>query len=345
MKSSMPSIPPDPAPVAGLSTSAECLADAGDADCSSVANSVDALRILRYVASLPPNSPAGCEAIGDALPGGARGEARQLAIDVLGPDADEARYDALLTVMEVLRIGVYTSEGGEVQQGAERGPGDFYLYDFELRMMAASLGRGDNSWGVQQIADTLDQVGYREDGQPFTAEDLNQIVREATVESLAAPEEESSFVPILVRELGVRHEMPYDLAEDLGVNDAQFDALQLTLILVSLTLPVIAEEGPLDAPASTLVANSNGILTSQPVGLTDVCSDFRGEGQEAWQEAKYWDVAVKVLGNAGKFVSGFIDLVHGSMLASSVQVSALDAAVGPTHTITEGPRAEPSVSD
>jgi hypothetical protein len=318
--------------VAGLSVTAECLTEAGDANCSSVADSVDALRILRYVASLPTNTQAGCEEIGQALPGGARGEARQLAIEVLGADADEARYDALLKVMEMLRIGVYTSEGGEVQQGAERGPGDFYLYDFELRMMAASLGRGDNSWVVQQIADTLDQVGYREDGQPFTAEDLNQIIHDATVDSLAAPEEESSFVPILVRELGVRHEMSYDLAEDLDVNDAQFDALQLTLILVSLTLPVIAEEGPLDAPASTLAAEFNGILTSQPVGLAD-CDDFRGVGNWGVRvlTTKFFETASKKVVAIAKKVAAFIDIYHGEQLALSVRVKALDSSVGPTH--------------
>ena len=180
--------------VAGLSTSANCLYEVGDVDCNNPVNSVDALRLLRYVAGLNVQTPNGCTPIGDVP----RPE-QVLAARLYGAPTDEARYDALLKVMEVLRIGVYTSEGGEVQQGAERGPGDFYLYDFELRMMAASLGRGDNSWGVQQIADTLDQVGYREDGQPFTGDNLNQIIHDATNDSLATPEEESSLVPLLVR--------------------------------------------------------------------------------------------------------------------------------------------------
>src|SRR3972149_900171 len=136
-------------------------------------------------------------------------------------------------------------------------------------MMAASLGREDNSWGVQQMADTLDQVGYREDGQPFTPDDLNQVLHEATNDSLDKPDEASSFLPLLVRELGLKHDPSYDLADDLDVDEARFDALQMTLILPAPPLPVIAAEGPLDTPASTLIADSNGILTAQPMGVTD----------------------------------------------------------------------------
>ncbi|MDO8615093.1 MAG: hypothetical protein Q7T33_05090, partial [Dehalococcoidia bacterium] len=53
-----------------------------------------------------------------------------LAVRLYAATDNAARYHALLRVMGMLRIGVYTAEGGEVQQGAERGPGDFYLYDF-----------------------------------------------------------------------------------------------------------------------------------------------------------------------------------------------------------------------
>ncbi len=314
--------------VAGLSTSANCLDDAGDVDCNSEFNSVDALRILRYVAGLNVQTPDGCTPIGDAL-GPLSPQA--LAARLYAAPNDEARYHALLKVMGVLRIGVYTAEGGEVQQGAERGPGDFYLYDFELRMMAASLGRGDNSWGVQQIADTLDQVGFREDGRPFTGGDLNQILHDATNDSLAKPDEASSLVPMLVRELGLRHETPYDLAAHLDVNEAKFDGLQMTLILVGLTLPEIADEGPLDTPASTLVANSNGILTAQLVGLTDACSDFKGEGPYMWVVPKVFLTAVSVVSAVAKKAAAFINIIHGEQLALSVQVKALDSSVGPTH--------------
>jgi len=307
-------------------------ADPASVDCDGQTDAVDALFILRYTAQLPVTLPVGCPDVGAVTPGTPPGVAgTDLAKSVSNAPDDEARYQALLQVMEVLRIGVYTSEGGEVQQGAERGPGDLYFYDFELRMLAASLGRKDTSWGVQQIADTLDQVGYREDGQPFTGDNLNQILHDATNDSLAKPEEESSLVPMLVRELGLRHEPPYDLAVDLDVNEAQFDGLQVTLILAGLTLPEIAGEGPFDTPASTLVGNSNGILTAQPVGVTDFCSDFKDEGSELWGPTKYFLTTVGKIGAVAKKGVAFIDIIHGEQLAYSVQVKAVGEIEGSTH--------------
>lgn len=50
--------------VAGLGTSAVCLAGAGDVNCDGEVNSVDSLRILRYVAGLTSTTPDGCVPIG-----------------------------------------------------------------------------------------------------------------------------------------------------------------------------------------------------------------------------------------------------------------------------------------
>jgi hypothetical protein len=53
--------------VAGLGTTAQCLAVGGDVNCDAAVNSVDALGILRYVAGLNVQTPDSCTPIGDAL--------------------------------------------------------------------------------------------------------------------------------------------------------------------------------------------------------------------------------------------------------------------------------------
>lgn len=53
--------------VAGLSSSAPCLAEAGDVDCGGTVNSIDALKVLRFVAGLANQAVDGCVAIGDPL--------------------------------------------------------------------------------------------------------------------------------------------------------------------------------------------------------------------------------------------------------------------------------------
>ena len=56
--------------VASLPVSADCLAQAADVDCSTQVDSIDGLLILRFVASLPVTTPAGCTPIGGQLGGG-----------------------------------------------------------------------------------------------------------------------------------------------------------------------------------------------------------------------------------------------------------------------------------
>lgn len=68
---------------AGLSTNAECLADAGDVDCDEDADSTDALRILRHVAALAVSPVEGCTPIGEPL------------VDVLPPTSEELIASAL----------------------------------------------------------------------------------------------------------------------------------------------------------------------------------------------------------------------------------------------------------
>jgi hypothetical protein len=53
--------------VAGLGTTAGCLAGAGDVNCDGAVNSVDALRILRYVAGLSNTTSDGCTPVGEPL--------------------------------------------------------------------------------------------------------------------------------------------------------------------------------------------------------------------------------------------------------------------------------------
>jgi hypothetical protein len=63
-----PNLPPDCGPI-GLGFEAAPIpagndAIKGDMDCNGSVNSVDALRILRFVAGLDPNLPGGCQSIG-----------------------------------------------------------------------------------------------------------------------------------------------------------------------------------------------------------------------------------------------------------------------------------------
>src|SRR5690606_8661489 len=73
--------------------------------------------------------------------------ANELAAAVRGATTTPDRIAALLAVLDALHVGVYAPDGTLLLGGAERGPADFYLYDFEVQMLAGAIERGQ-TWGV-----------------------------------------------------------------------------------------------------------------------------------------------------------------------------------------------------
>ena len=101
--------------------------------------------------------------------------AKSLAKTVSKAKTAEDRYDALLSVMSVLCVGVYTGDGKAVQAGCERGPDDFYLYDFQLDGMANSLGRSE-MWTLTDVANPLNSIILEAGGKELDVETLRQVL-------------------------------------------------------------------------------------------------------------------------------------------------------------------------
>ena len=68
------------------------------------------------------------------------GLAKKLAARVTGARTPTARYRAILAVMRTLDVGVVTAKGKTVVRGGR--PHEFYLYDFEIKAMAAASAAG-----------------------------------------------------------------------------------------------------------------------------------------------------------------------------------------------------------
>jgi hypothetical protein len=253
-------------------------------------------------------------------PAGPNEQANQLAAAFASASTDDARYDALLDVMEALHIGVYTGTGEQVLGGAERGAGDFYLYDVELHMMASAYGRGDRQ-SVDSIAQTLTNIPLLEGGATLDPELLRQVLIAGAQQAQQTPDDPTSLLPLIVRQLGLMQPTPYDLFTDVPADQVQFDALQTFLILADILLPTVAAEGPVDVSSSQLVAHSNGVLKAIPMDATDVCSTIPAlVGKEIWPTGKW---AVAIAEKVGKFAlkaSMAIDIIHGEMLAFSIAV-------------------------
>jgi len=261
-------------------------------------------------------------------PGGPSEAANELARDVTRATSDQERYEAILTVLDALNVGVYTGSAEKVIGGAERGPADFYLYDAEVRMMAAAQGRGD-TWGLADIAMMLTAMEILPEGETLQPELVRQALLNGVKAAEVTPDEWTSLSPLLLQQLGVGAARPYDLFEEPGLDVIRLDALGYFLLLSELSVPLVADQLPLAASASELVAHSNGILAT--TATNDPCMPpalFDGNAtKEAWGWTKIFAELVLTVPHAVGKGTAVIDALHGAMLAYSVRVAALDETV------------------
>jgi hypothetical protein len=293
--------------------------------------------------ALPP-SLAGATALPEESPwanANAAELARTLAARIADAQSDPARQTALLQVMRALNIGVYTADGVAVLRGAERGPHDFYLYDFELGMMAASLGRHD-AWSIADVTAALNEMGFRSDDKPLADEQFTSVLLAAAREADQTPADRLSLPLLLVRELGLRQPTAYDLLKEPKQDAVTFSALQKFLITIDIELPIVREAKIASGP-SRLAAESNGVLQLKPVSQSSVCDSMVATvAKEGWGAGKLFitltgvaNIPVGTVGTAGAAGAAgatlnaaalaivIVDSIHGAMLAYSVKVQEL----------------------
>ncbi len=114
--------------------------------------------------------------------------------------------------MKALNVGVYTGKGEAILLGAERGPSDFYLYDFEVSAIAGALGRKE-TWSVSDLAAQLSDIGVQPGGKLLTLQDLQESLTSSAIESIQDPRNPLSLVHLLIRELGLRQTPPMILQQ------------------------------------------------------------------------------------------------------------------------------------
>jgi hypothetical protein len=266
--------------------------------------------------------------------------AKELADKIAPAQTDEARFNALLDVMRALNVGVYTPSGDPLLRGAERSPRDFFLYDFELTMMARSMSR-QQLWSVPDLAMLLTHMGIQQDGRPLEPETLRRALLSGTTAAAQSPGNRLALAPLLVRELGLRQVTPYDTFENVPLETLRFNALQSWLILADTTIPTVQKVGPI-AGASNLRTASQGVTQVAATSLSDKCEEIGKVVKEGWSFGEW---VLPFIPKVGGIVNTAIaipvvDGIHGSILAYGVEVKELDQRVGPTHYGHEQPGQE-----
>jgi hypothetical protein len=240
--------------------------------------------------------------------------AKKLTKRVMRARTPAARYRALLEVMRTLNVGVFTGKGKPIIRAGK--PHDIYLYDFDVKAMAAGLGR-KQVMTVSDLAGRLSAGGVTPGGNPLTADKLGKTLAAGTRAAMKHARSRSSLVPLLARELGRKHRPSYDLARS-PVGKLRFDPLQTFLIVTDMAAAADGGGGKASLGAT---AAAGGPCDQQ---LLDVIKEIMPFGK--------WTISIiKAVKDQAKIASLLIDMVHGSVLAFSVGFTSTTPNSQATH--------------
>ena len=239
-----------------------------------------------------------------------------------GPEADlaaqlyaatdtDAAAIPMLQVYAYLGAGLYTVDDQPIQAGAETGPDDFIIYDFESGILLQTYIERQR-FPVDRLATFLGQAGVvnLETGQPFTGSEWLAVLAEAVSRGR---EDDSAFTVRLIDALGLVRSTPLDLtASGLDPASTYLDAVQVFLILYDVLFGLPAEAG---------VASTSSAVGLDTVALAEDDGLVRKAGQIAILVAKKWVGGALVLGE---------EVFHDWLLARGFKVT-LEPVEASTH--------------
>jgi hypothetical protein len=229
----------------GASTTSDCLQLHGNVNCDASIDAADSVLDLRYAAGLPIDLTQSCPAIGG--PPTAQALAHALNGETTPEDADWV----LKLIYQRLGIGVYTGDGQQILAGNETSLDDFYLYDFESKLLAGNYV-DRQLFGLDAAALNLNDAGLPNPAgaQPWTPADVLPVV---AAKIMAARGDPSMVAWRLIDELALQREEPLDLTQaDLDPAATYLDSIQTFLVLYDLTsgLPATASAQDIAAAAT-----------------------------------------------------------------------------------------------
>ncbi|MGH9532458.1 MAG: hypothetical protein ACRD2Q_08690, partial [Terriglobales bacterium] len=217
---------------------------------------------------------------------------------------DKEAQTVLLEVFRTIGLGVYTPDGKKVQGGAERSDKDFFLYDFQLRILARTqihpsyLEFPDFSYVLGDGLVKLEQPALLQLAlQPA----IVRRYREAT----GNPKDRGNFLILLVDGLARRQPLPYSL-EDLPhrENERYISPVQSILLIMEFFMKPSAPRSP-----GAWLRESWGLIPS--VHAQGPCSLIQGdEGQNYFGRGSdvLGQFAAEIPGRVGKVASAIGDV-------------------------------------
>lgn len=156
-----------------------------------------------------------------------------LAKQIRQATSEQEVAELMRTAFGKMRLGIYSHTGQRIQAGAERNASDFFLYDFQWKMVArAYFQRSDMRFAdhAAMLGAALLEVGDPAVMQQVLPEAMERRYREAAQK----PDDPMSFAILLIDGLARHHEVPFEVRDMTRYRqDAiRVDPLQSALIMI-----------------------------------------------------------------------------------------------------------------
>jgi hypothetical protein len=216
--------------VSGAEARSHVSADAGKKVCKTVKKKGKRTKVCKTVKPRPSATPRPTLT---ATPLPAGNLAQRLADELSAASSDNGRYNALLDVFRSIHIGVYNGQTGKpIVRGWETNKNDIYFYDAEIQELATSLGR-KQTYTFSDVATLLTSLGISVDSATVAG-----LEHALVAWALQHTDQPPALIPLLIRDLGLKHDTGYDLATVDHPEGVILDPLQTELVAIQLLAPI-----------------------------------------------------------------------------------------------------------
>lgn len=227
--------------------------------------------------------------------------------------ADEA-YAVLLNVFGAIGLGVYSADGRQIQAGAEQSERDFFLYDFQARILAATL--------IHPSYISFSNFSYVLGGtileleQPVELEPLLTLaVARRYQQATANPKDPNNFIILFMDGLARRQPIPYALensSSDYPVSPVQSILLVMEFFMGQQAPPA---EAPAAAETSVIAWLAKPLLLIPSAHAQGgPCESIQGEEDRkhyGWGLAAINELAEELPGRVAQIAKAFDKLTAG----------------------------------
>ena len=156
-----------------------------------------------------------------------------LAKQISQATSEQEVAELMCTAFDRMNLGIYTHRGKQVLAGAEQKPSDFFLYDFQWKILARAYFLGNDMTFADHTAMLGAAMLRLEDPAPFR-DVLPQAIERRFREAAQKPDDPMSFAILLVDGLARQKDVPYELRDmtRYRYDSIQVDPLQSALIMI-----------------------------------------------------------------------------------------------------------------